>query len=107
MTYLDNYNTEDHNNHDLIQKLIMPVNQSLATPIPDTLMSVLTNFAFLYKIGFGALFVLYFIFALLVVRQVSLMTDTLYTEASPLLHALAIIHAGLSLGVLVLFIGLF
>lgn len=85
----------------------MPVNQIVPSPSPDTILSFLANFTFLYKIGFGALFVLYFIFALLVVRQVILMTDTLYTETSPVLHALAILHAGISLGLLVLFIGLF
>lgn len=85
----------------------MPVNQLIPSPTPDTLATFLTNFAFLYKIGFSALFFLYFIFALLVVRQVALMTGTLFTEASPILQALAIIHAGIALGVLVLFIGLF
>lgn len=50
---------------------------------------------------------LYFIFALIVVRQVRLMTTTLITEVSPLLKALSILFAGFSLGMTFLFIGLF
>lgn len=49
--------------------------------------------------------VLYFIFSLIVVRQVNLMTDTLITEVAPLLRAFAIIHTGVSLGIIILFIG--
>lgn len=85
----------------------MPVNQPTPIATPAAVVDFLSGFAFLYKIGFGAFFGLYFIFALLVVRQVALMTDTLYTETSPLLHALAILHAGIALGILILFIGLF
>lgn len=85
----------------------MPINQLSPSPSPDQFLQLLSNFSILFKFGFGAIFVLYFIFALLVVRQVALMTDTLYTETSPILHALAILHAGIALGVLILFIGLF
>lgn len=60
-----------------------------------------------FKILLLTLFGLYFIFSLIVVRQVQLMTDTLITEVSPLLKAFSIIHAGIALGVLILFIGLF
>lgn len=48
---------------------------------------------------------LYFIFSLIVVRQVNLMTDTLITEVAPFLRAFAIIHAGVALGIIILFIG--
>lgn len=50
--------------------------------------------------------VLYFIFSLIVVRQVNLMTETLITEVAPLLRAAAIIHAGVALGVIILLVGL-
>lgn len=48
---------------------------------------------------------LYFIFSLIVVRQVNLMTETLITEVAPFLRAFAIIHAGVALGIIVLFMG--
>lgn len=60
----------------------------------------------LFKIGFIAFAVLYFIFSLIVIRQVYLMTDTIITEGGPILRALAIVFAGLALGIIVLFIGL-
>lgn len=59
-----------------------------------------------FKIGFISFAVLYFIFTLIVLRQVNLMTDTVITEGAPILKALAILYAGLALGVIVLFIGL-
>lgn len=65
----------------------------------------ITSFLFLIKIGLIVLSILYFIFSLFVVRQVGLMTETVETEAAPLLRGLSIIHAGLSLGLIVLFIG--
>ena len=58
------------------------------------------------KVGLIILSVLYFVFSLIVVRQVNLMTDTLITEVSPILQAMAIINAGVALGVIILFIGL-
>lgn len=56
----------------------------------------------------GALVILsllYFVFSLIVIRQVNLMTDTLITEVAPYLRAFAIIHAGVALGIIILFIG--
>lgn len=44
----------------------------------------------------------YAIFALLVVRQVDLMSKTLFTGVSPLLKGFAIIHAGFAIGLIVL-----
>ncbi|MBI4037058.1 hypothetical protein HY385_01400 [Candidatus Daviesbacteria bacterium] len=58
------------------------------------------------KIGTILLAVFYFLFSLVVVRQISLMTETLMTEVSPLLRALSILHAGLALGVIILLIGI-
>lgn len=59
----------------------------------------------LFKIGFVAFAVLYFIFSLIVIRQVALMTETVMTEGAPILRILSILHAGLALGIIVLFIG--
>lgn len=47
----------------------------------------------------------YFFFSLVIVRQVNLMIATLLTETAPFLRAFAIIHAGLALGVIIIFIG--
>lgn len=60
-----------------------------------------------FEIGFLIFGVLYFIFTLIVLRQVNLMTSTVRTEGGGLLKAIAIFYAGLALGVIVLFIGLF
>lgn len=48
---------------------------------------------------------LYAIFALLVVRQVDLMSKTLITPVSPIVLAISIIHAGFSIGFFVLAAG--
>ncbi|HLC87782.1 MAG TPA: DUF5657 family protein [Patescibacteria group bacterium] len=60
-----------------------------------------------FEIGFLAFGVVYFIFTLIVLRQVNLMTSTIKTEGAGVLKALAILYCGLSLGVIVLIIGLF
>lgn len=49
---------------------------------------------------------IYFVFSLIVLRQVNLMTETLITEVAPLLRALSIVYSGFSLGIIVLFLGL-
>lgn len=60
-----------------------------------------------FEIGFLVFGVVYFIFTLIVLRQVNLMTSTIRTEGGGILKALAILYAGLALGMIVLFIGLF
>lgn len=50
--------------------------------------------------------VFYAIFALLVVRQVELMSNTLITRVSPILKALSILHAGFAIGLIILAWGL-
>jgi hypothetical protein len=60
-----------------------------------------------FDIGFLAFGIVYFIFTLIVLRQVNLMTSTVRTEGGGALKAIAILYAGLALGVIVLFIGLF
>lgn len=85
----------------------MPITLLSPSPSTNPLIPIINNFDFFYKVGFAILFLLYFIFALIVIRQVVLMTETLTTEISPLLKAFAIIHAGIALSILILFIGLF
>lgn len=46
--------------------------------------------------------VFYAIFSLIIVRQVDLMSKTLITNISPIVKAVAIINAGLALGLIVL-----
>lgn len=60
-----------------------------------------------FEFGFLAFAVLYFIFTLIVLRQVNLMTGTIKTEGGGIIKALAILYCGLSLGIVVLMIGLF
>jgi hypothetical protein len=59
---------------------------------------------FLFKVGIIILAVFYFLFSLIVIRQVVNMTDTIASEAAPLLRAFSIVHAGVALGVIILFI---
>jgi hypothetical protein len=61
----------------------------------------------IFKLGFILFAVLYFIFSLIVIRQVTIMADTVRTEGGPILKALAIFHSGVSLGIIILLIGLF
>ena len=51
------------------------------------------------------IFILYAIFALLIVRQVDLMTKALITPFSPIVKAVSIIHAGFAIGLIVLILG--
>lgn len=59
---------------------------------------------FSIKIGFIIAAILYFIFALIVIGQIRLMTDTVTTEAAGLLRFFSILHAGIALGLIVLFV---
>lgn len=77
------------------------VTQTSANPVLVNLISGV------FEVGFIIFGIIYFIFSLVVLRQVNLMTATVKTEGGGLLKAAAILYAGLSLGVIVLFIGLF
>lgn len=57
-----------------------------------------------FKIGFVIFAAVYFIFSLIVVRQVNLMTDTLITEVAAFIRIFAVIFAILSLLILIYFI---
>lgn len=50
--------------------------------------------------------IFYSIFALIIVRQVDLMSKTLITNVSPVVKFLAIIHAGIAIGLIVLVWGM-
>jgi hypothetical protein len=79
----------------------------MEVPVAASLISAQSVVELLFKIAFVAFGVVYFIFTLVVLRQVNLMASTIRTEAGGLLKAFAILYAGFALGVIVLFIGLF
>lgn len=68
---------------------------------------LIANTALLFKIGLVAFSALYFVFSLIVVRQVSLMSETVKTKFGGILRVFSILFAGLALGILVLFVGFF
>ena len=56
----------------------------------------------LLKVAILIILVFYAIFALIVVRQVDLMSKTIITKVSPILKAFSVIHAGFAIGLIVL-----
>jgi hypothetical protein len=58
------------------------------------------------KIAILIILVFYAIFALIVIRQVDLMSRTLITKVSPLLKAFSIVHAGFAIGLIILAFGI-
>lgn len=58
----------------------------------------------LLRIGFAAFAALYFIFSLIIIRQVSLMAETVRTEFGGVLKVLSLAFALISLGILIYFI---
>lgn len=57
---------------------------------------------FFMKVAILIILIFYAIFALIIVRQVNLMSRTLITQVSPILRAFSIIHAGFAIGLIVL-----
>lgn len=57
---------------------------------------------FFLKAAILLISIFYAIFALLIVRQVDLMSKTLITPVSPILRAFSIIHAGFAIGFVIL-----
>lgn len=49
---------------------------------------------------------LYLVFAVMVMRQINLMTETIMTELSPYLRFFGIVYVGVSAGLILLFLGL-
>lgn len=60
----------------------------------------------LAKILIFVLGVFYFVFTLIVVQQVRLMTRSLITEVSPLLRAFSVLQVGFGLAIIILLFGL-
>jgi len=58
--------------------------------------------AIILKAAILLILAFYAIFAVIVVRQVDLMSETLITRVSPILKAFSIIHAGFAIGLIVL-----
>lgn len=58
------------------------------------------------KIAILIILVFYAIFALIIVRQVDLMSKTLITKVSPMVKAISIIHAGFAVGLILLVWGI-
>ncbi len=54
------------------------------------------------RIAILTILILYAIFALIIVRQVDLMSKTLISPVSPIVKAFAIIHAGFAIGFVIL-----
>lgn len=69
-----------------------------------TLINLFTQDAVLAFLKAAILLILIFyaIFALMIVRQVDLMSKTLITSASPIMRAIAIIHAGFAIALILL-----
>lgn len=62
----------------------------------------LKPFVLVFKAAILIILVLYAIFALIIVRQVDLMSKTLITGVSPKVKAIAIFHAGFAIGLIIL-----
>ncbi len=58
------------------------------------------------RISITIIIFLYAIFALIIVRQVDLMSKTLITPVSPIVKAIAIVHAGFAVGFALLAFGI-
>ncbi|MCL4365660.1 hypothetical protein M1437_00325 [Patescibacteria group bacterium] len=73
----------------------------MPTTIPVNFFDTETVRMFL-KAAVLLILIFYAIFALIVVRQVDLMSKTLITSVSPVLKAFSIIHAGVVIGLIIL-----
>lgn len=77
--------------------------------MPITVTQNLFNNDYIFTIAKGVtllILLLYAIFALIIVRQVDLMSKTLVTNISPIVKSLAIIHAGFAIGLIILVFGI-
>ncbi|MBI3486481.1 hypothetical protein HY025_06135 [Candidatus Daviesbacteria bacterium] len=80
-------------------------NQIFGITNPQLIGFELTTVGLVLKIGFIAFAIIYFIFTLIVVRQVNLMTETFTTELAGFLKALSIFYALVALAIVILFFG--
>lgn len=61
------------------------------------------NFLIVFsKVAVLIILIFYAIFALMIVRQVTLMNQTLTTKLAPVIKAVAIVHAGFAIGFIIL-----
>ncbi|MDP3758114.1 MAG: hypothetical protein Q8Q86_00185 [Candidatus Daviesbacteria bacterium] len=73
--------------------------------MPTTIQTSLLEFGpvlIFAKIAILIILALYAIFALMIVRQVDLMSKTLITKVSPYLKAFSIVHTGFAIGLIIL-----
>lgn len=73
--------------------------------MPTTVTQSLINNDYILIFAKGAILlilVFYAIFALIIVRQVDLMSKTFITKISPLVRGIAIVHAGFAIGLIIL-----
>lgn len=70
-----------------------------------TNLSIQSSTFLLFKITFILFSIAYFIFSLVVVRQITLMTQVVRTEGGLILRFVGFLHALVSLGIIVLFLG--
>ncbi|MBI2596390.1 hypothetical protein HYW46_06715 [Candidatus Daviesbacteria bacterium] len=73
--------------------------------MPDITAIFNGNIGLVFKLSFIAFACLYFLFSLIIIRQVYLMTETIMTQTGPVLRAVSILHSGLALGIIILFVG--
>lgn len=77
--------------------------------MPTTIQTSLFEFEIVLmfaKIAILIILAFYAIFALIVIRQVDLMSKTLITKVSPYLKAFSIVHAGFAVGLIILAFGI-
>ena len=71
---------------------------------PNIIQTLINDPAIIFRFGFIIFSLLYFVFTLIVIRQVNLMTRTVVTEGGPALRVLSFIYALLALIVVVIFV---
>lgn len=77
----------------------------MPTTIPANLLDLSVTLIFA-KWAILLILLFYAIFALVVIRQVDLMSKTLITKVSPILKAFSILHTGFAIGLIVLVWGM-
>ncbi|MBI4036549.1 hypothetical protein HY386_01550 [Candidatus Daviesbacteria bacterium] len=74
-------------------------------PVTNNLLEIIMSLE-IVKLAILLILAFYAIFALLIIRQVSLMSQVLITNISPIFKAVAIIHAGFAIGFIFLVYGI-
>lgn len=77
--------------------------------MPTTITQSILDSDYIFMIAKGVILlilVFYAIFSLIIVRQVDLMSKTLVTKISPWVKSIAIVHAGVAIGLIVLAYGM-